>query len=340
MQRLWRAKRWVKYRLAPHALILMYHRVAELENDPHLLAVTPAHFAAQLEVIHRNASPVSLQQVAAWLQLGNVPNRAVVITFDDGYADNFHEARPLLERYEIPATVFVTADQVGNRREFWWDELDRLLLQPGALPNRLELSLNGNTQTWDLGSAAEYSESAYRRDRAWHIEREDAPTVRHHLFLWLFDQLIIMPDNERRLVLEKLRLWAAAEPTARPTHQKLTSDEVVCLAAGGLVEIGAHTVTHPQLATLPADEQRREIQQSRECLETVLQRPVISFAFPHGSTTPETVSILQETGFSCACTSTADAVWCSTNPLQLPRVGVRDWDGDFFARWLKWWLDG
>lgn len=330
----------MKYRLAPRALILMYHRVTELENDPHLLAVRPDHFADHLAALRNYCLPISLQQLAVALRAGKVPNRAVAVTFDDGYADNLYEARPLLEQHEIWATVFVTAVQTGSRREFWWDELDRLLLQPGALPALLELNVNGERCTWDLGGDAEYSEAAYRRDRAWHIERADMPTKRHHLFCWLFDRLVALPDGERQQILEKLRRWAAAELAVRPTHRGLTPDEAAQLAADGLVEIGAHTVTHSQLALLPVEEQRREIRQSRECLETELKRPITSFAFPHGSTTPEAVSILQEAGFVCACTSTADAVWRSANPLQLPRVGVRDWDGDYFASWLKWWLDG
>ena len=65
---------------------------------------------------------------------GDVPSAGVVVTFDDGYADNFHNAKPLLERYEIPATVFVTTGYLQDQREFWWDELERILLQPGTLP--------------------------------------------------------------------------------------------------------------------------------------------------------------------------------------------------------------
>src|SRR5262249_11986659 len=141
MRELRRAARWLKYRFRSRALILMYHRVTELPNDPYLLAVTPEHFAEQMEEIRRYCVPMRLEELVDELEDGNIPNRGVVVTFDDGYADNLYQAKPLLERYEIPATVFVTAGQVGSRREFWWDELDRLLLQAGTLPSRVLMRL-------------------------------------------------------------------------------------------------------------------------------------------------------------------------------------------------------
>jgi peptidoglycan/xylan/chitin deacetylase (PgdA/CDA1 family) len=115
---------------------------------------------------------------------------------------------------------------------------------------------------------------------------------------------------------------------------------VALLGQSDLIEVGAHTMTHPDLAALSPGEQRNEVQGSRERLEAILNRPVTSFAFPHGSTTPEAVSILREGGFVCACTSHADAVWRGSDRFQLPRLGVRDWDRETFARWLRWWLDG
>jgi len=339
-QKLQRSRRLIRYRLASHALILMYHRVTELGNDPHLLAVSPQHFAEQLEVIRHHGSPMPLSGLVQALRAGKVPKRAVVITFDDGYADNLDHAKPLLEASEIPATVFVTAGQVGSPREFWWDELDRLLLQPGALPARLQLRFNGVARDWDLGNSCEYTEADYRRDQGWHIEREDDPTMRQRLFRELFGWLQNMPNQARQKLLDELREWAGISPEGRPTHRVLTLDQAVCLTEAGSISVGAHTMTHPILADLAVEEQRSEIRQSKERLEAILEKPVTSFAFPHGSSTPEALSILAETGFETACTSQPDAIWAGADPFQLPRLGVRDWDRQTFARWLSWWMDG
>src|SRR3954470_15948888 len=113
--------RWSRRR--PPALILLYHRVATPTRDPQLLSVSPERFAEHLEVVRRCAEPVAL---AGILAQGEGPRAA--ITFDDGYADNLHEAAPLLAAAGVPATVFVVSGQVGTTDEFWWDELERVLL--------------------------------------------------------------------------------------------------------------------------------------------------------------------------------------------------------------------
>ena len=340
MQRLRQAARRLKYRFASHALILMYHRVTELPNDPYLLAVTPKHFAEQLEVIRRYGVPMPLRQMVEALQNGKVPKRAVVVTFDDGYADNLHQAKPLLERYEIPATVFVTAGQVGSRREFWWDDLDRVLLQPGTLPARLRLAMKGRPCDWELGKARTYTEKDYQQHRDWHVERQDDPSSRHRLFRRLYAELSALVGGDRQTVMDELLVWAGAEPTVRGSHRSLTTEELVLLQKGGLVDVGAHTMTHPYLGALPIAEQNCEIRQSKQCLEAILGCPVTSFAYPHGSSTPESVAILNEAGFVCACSSHPDAVWRDADPFCLPRVVVRDWSWKPFKRWLRWWIDG
>jgi peptidoglycan/xylan/chitin deacetylase (PgdA/CDA1 family) len=104
----------------------MYHRVAQVDHDPWRLAVTPAHFEEHLAVLQARFRPTSLRELSAALEDGAVHERSVVVTFDDGYRDNVVVAKPLLERYEVPATVFVVSSYVDSERDFWWDELAEL----------------------------------------------------------------------------------------------------------------------------------------------------------------------------------------------------------------------
>lgn len=323
---------------APHAIVLAYHRVAQADRDPQSLCVQPDHFAEQLAALRKDFRIVPLRSLVHRLSAGESVAGTAAITFDDGYADNLHNARPVLERLHAPATVFVTSDHIGNAAEFWWDELDRLLLQPGTLPLELELPIAGHRYSWILGDDARYDGTAFDRHRNWSAGAPSHPTRRHHIYSALSMLLPALSLAQRDDVLERLRTWAGQDRCARASHRTLTESETVALAAGDLIEIGAHTAAHPVLSMLPVAEQKREIEASKRRLEAVLERPVVSFAYPYGSLSDygrETIETVQASGFESACTTFDDVVRPGADPFQLPRMLVRDWDGEQFARELR-----
>lgn len=330
-----RGAKYLHDRLTPHVLVLLYHRVIDLPSDPQLLCVTPKHFDQHLEFLHRYAQPITLKDLVTGLQKDKLPRRGIVIAFDDGYFDNLQYAKPLLEKYAIPATVFIAAGQIGRQEEFWWDELERLLLQPGKLPQTLSLRINGGELHWELKETAEYDEEVHLRHCGWHVEQSNDPTPRHQLYRSIYQLLQRMDAKEQRSIIEKLQLWASRDSMQRITHRTLTTDEVILLAQGDLIEIGAHTMSHPLLANLPVSTQRDEIVQSKARLEDLLHQSVDSFAYPYGSYSNETISILREAGFKYACSSDMGAVWRGADPFKIPRVVVRNQDGDGFAHGLK-----
>jgi peptidoglycan/xylan/chitin deacetylase (PgdA/CDA1 family) len=261
----------------------------------------------------------------------------VVITFDDGYVDNLANAKPLLERYDVPATVFVTTGYVGRDQEFWWDELERLLLHSRSLPETLSLKINGTARKWELDGI-----NTSPVDQTWNVLDPDGGNARHFLYRSLHEVLQVTSEVDRRQMLDTLGEWAGASRITRPTYRALCPDEVLQLADGGLVEVGAHTVTHPVLSTLSPAEQYTEIRQSKIALENILARPVTSFAYPYGATsdyTKETVAAVRQAGYARACANFAGTVGTHGDRFQLPRFIVRDWDGDRFARQLGDWLD-
>jgi peptidoglycan/xylan/chitin deacetylase (PgdA/CDA1 family) len=321
-----------------NAIVLAYHRVAHPDRDPQSLCVQPDRFAQQLAVLHKDFQIVPLRELVHRLSGGESVAGMAAITFDDGYADNLHTARPVLERFSAPATVFVTSDHIGNAAEFWWDELDRLLLQPGTLPSELELLIAGHRYLWDLGDDARYDRAAFDRDRTWSVAEASRPTRRHHIYGALSMMLPPLSLKQRDDILERLRTWAGQDRCARPSHRTLTEPETVALAAGDLIEIGAHTAAHPVLSMLPVAEQKREIEASKQRLEAVLGRAVVSFAYPYGSLSDygrETIKTVQAAGFESACTTFDDVVRPAADPFQLPRMLVRDWDGERFSRELR-----
>ena len=332
----------LRHRFARRGLILLYHRVTDVRPDPWLMCVTPRHFAEHLEVLREHGRTVKLARLVRALMDGAPLSGSVAVTFDDGYADNIESARPLLDRYDVPAAVFVTSGFVGGGTETWWDELERLVLGPGTLPEIVVLRVSGGEHRWELGAAARYGEGDAARHRHWSVWGGE-PTPRHSLYRSLHALLLPLPDAEQRRVLEQLARLAGAGSRGRATHRTLSSDELARLASTALVEVGAHSVTHPVLGALPPAAQRAEIEGSRARLEELLGAPVTGFAYPYGAPstyTAETVALVREAGFACACTNVAEVVSPAADCYQLPRVQVQDWDGDEFARRLIGWLGG
>jgi peptidoglycan/xylan/chitin deacetylase (PgdA/CDA1 family) len=326
---------------APYGLILLYHRIAEPTTDPQAMCVKPSRFTEHLEALRRIARPVPLQQLARGLQERKREPRAVALTFDDGYADNLSQAKPLLERYDIPATVFVTAGDVGRERAFWWEELEQLFLRPGTLPETLRLQINGQRHEWDLGAAAHYSQRDFELHRDWNlfVNAKHDPGPRQRCYRALNGLLHALPNEEKQRLTDKLLDWANARPVHSPSHRILSPQELRRLAEGDLIEIGSHTITHPMLSLLPAAAQRAEIEESKASLEEITGRSVKSFAYPYGSRSSynkETIALVRAAGYACACANSFDAVWRYTDAFQLPRLIVGDWDVETFAKIVRW----
>jgi peptidoglycan/xylan/chitin deacetylase (PgdA/CDA1 family) len=328
-------------RFHPGAVILLYHRVTEVDTDPWQLCVTPRHFAEHLEVLRKHFNIVTLQKLALSLKDGKLPHRAVVITFDDGYADNLVNAKPTLEEYDAPATIFITTGYLGHKREYWWDELDKLLLQPGTLPETLRLRINEDFHEWQLGNAARYSDAAFQSYRHWNASENTEPSPRQYIYRSLWQLMHPLREHERQKLRDDLISWSGRDAAPRSTHRSLSRDELCALAQGGLVEIGCHTVTHPALSTIAPSSQEREIRESKACLEEVLGHSVTSFAYPYGRScdyTEWTVSLVREAGFSCACSTSATLVRSQVDCFKLPRFHVPDCNGEELDKHLMTWL--
>jgi peptidoglycan/xylan/chitin deacetylase (PgdA/CDA1 family) len=325
------------------ALALLYHRVTEVPLDPQCLCVSPQHFGDHLEVLTRQFHPLGLREFTDRLICGRLPTRAVILTFDDGYADNLWNAKPILKRYGVPASVFVTTGALGADREFWWDELEGLLLQPGVLPEVIHLRINNVHYRWELGSASRYTADDYVRYTHWNVLQPDAPTPRHDLYRSLCKLVRPLVEWERRRVINELVTATGRQPGSRTSHRALSPPEVIELARDGLVDVGAHTVSHPQLAALPIHLQRAEIEQSKTHLESILARPVSTFAYPYGSRldyTNETVTAVRAAGFTTAWSNFPEEISWKADLFELPRLIIHDADGDIFAQHLTGALNG
>jgi peptidoglycan/xylan/chitin deacetylase (PgdA/CDA1 family) len=292
------SRRRLRARFSDHALILGYHRIAKVVDDPYRMCVSPEHFAEHLEVLKLRKRPVSLSRLTKELQDGGTLSRKVVVTFDDGYLDVLENARSLLEQYGIPASVFVVTGSPGQ--VFWWDRLEAVYLYHPELEGQR------------AASPRDLLLKEYRK-----LKEAD-------------------PDIRDELITE-MELLADSGVAGSDLPRSMTAREIHQLIAGSLIEVGSHSSSHPWLGSLSLAQQREDISKSKSCLEEILGQKITSFSYPNGSVSKSTASIVEQLGFQYACTSFQDGVRKRTNPFFLPRIWVPDIDGEEFERWLSNW---
>jgi peptidoglycan/xylan/chitin deacetylase (PgdA/CDA1 family) len=304
-------------------VILMYHRVVRVARDPWYLAVWPDRFAEQIAALVHVRRVVPLQWLSAELAQGRMPRKVAAITFDDGYADVLTEARPVLERYKCPATVFLVTGAIGSNRAFWWDELSRIVLEPPSLPSELEIEIADRVYRWRpvISPGSTSAEVA---------GCPDASKEQLHSDLW--ELLRPLEPGLRQEFLIRLGNWAGIQIEPTSAHRPLSAEEVGRLAEPGFIDIGAHTVTHPVLTFLDEAGQRSEIENSRHICEALIGQPIHAFAYPFGELDATSAACVREAGFACACTTQPKRVSIRNDLMYLPRFAVGNWDGIDFAR--------
>jgi peptidoglycan/xylan/chitin deacetylase (PgdA/CDA1 family) len=335
IQRIRRTLRTARMALRGRAVILLYHRIASPPADPQRLCVSPAHFEQHLDVLRRNYRPLGLEQLAAHRAAGTLPGRSVAITFDDGYADNWQTAAPILARCGLRATVFVAGDCLKGK-PFFYDELERILLWTPRLPRVLRVSIGGREYQWDLESWSVRPKKTGLEYWTWNLERSEDPTPRHRCYRELFGLLRGADPASRRRVLSALRKAVRAGST--PVRLWMTKAEMRAAVKDGTLDFGSHTRSHPALNKLAPDLQREEILAGKQMLESAVARPARAFAYPYGSpwdVTAESLRLVREAGFELACANTPGPLDAESDPFWLPRCLVRDWDGEEFDRRMR-----
>lgn len=292
-------------------LCLLYHRVNPVKDDIYHLTVSPRNFEEQIQYLKEHVPILRFEE--DWTKPGE---DGVVLTFDDGYVDNYEYALPILEKYHVPATVFVSTGYVNSGREYWWDEIGRVLTRDVDYPKQFELKDSLYHYTWDTGDPEARMEMA----RSLH---------------WL---LKMDPDVERaNLWLEQIRSWAGIRAEARRENLPVDSQKLQELSRSEYITIGAHTVNHRSLGVQTKEGQQYEIGASICFLEKELKRKIRTFSYPFGSAVhfnKDTLEICRQKGIVKAAT-TIKGLWKeTTNPYTVPRVEVSDEGREGFGRFM------
>ncbi len=260
--------------------ILIFHRVID-EPDPLFPddAESVSDFDTILSWVSQWFRVLPLQDAVEKLESGNLPRRAACITFDDGYADNYLNALPVLQKHGLHATFFIATGFLDGKR-MWNDTIiEAIRLTPGEEIDASSIGL-GRLRTGTLDEKREAVGS-------------------------LVTELKHRPPEERAELVAGL---AGSVDATLPTDLMMTTDQLLALHASGM-GIGAHTVTHPILRLCDEEAARAEISDSRETLQSVLGEDIRLFAYPNGKRGDDygdrEARIVQELGFDAAV---------STNP--------------------------
>jgi peptidoglycan/xylan/chitin deacetylase (PgdA/CDA1 family) len=258
--------------------VLTYHRVLPLpgrrDSDPSLNSATPVEFDRQMSHLAKHYRPVSAGDVLEALATQrDLPDRAVIVTFDDAYRDFADVAWPIMRRYRVPATLFVpTAFPDQPERGFWWDQLYCTLAR--ATVAALHVPALGSLSL-----------------RTVEERRESTRTVQRYMKS--------IPHSEVAPAADRIHRQLGAGPLLPP--DVLGWDELRALARDG-VTLAAHTRTHPALDQLPIEEARAEIEGSREDMRREIGSTLPIFAYPFGAHSDAVVDAVKQAGFQAALT--------------------------------------
>lgn len=327
---------WARKRRRPRALVLMYHGVGDGGVDPWELFISEQRFEQHLDAITTFGTPVPLADLAEGLADGEIPDKAVVITFDDGYANNLHLAAPVLERQRVPATMFAVSTTIGSSREFWWDELAAIVLTPGDLPHPLELVVGDTRHVLDIGTARSYPCATFEADCA--AREGDQQSERVALYHRIWQLLVDCDSTTRERSLAMLAATTGHSLTARESHRVMNAAELLEFDGRPGMAVGAHTLTHPILPKLARDEQRDEILGSFRDLAGRLGHSLDTFSYPFGAHDQTTLQLAAASPATATVTVNPETACPQTEPHAIPRFDVRDWPADVLARRLeRWW---
>lgn len=284
------------------ARVLMYHRFSRGDEFRQLRIDA---FEAHLKYLLQHYRPTPLAEVTRHFAARKpLPPYTVVITVDDGYKDFYETAYPVLRQYQVPATVYVVTEFIGGRFWLWFDAIHWLV--HAAAPGRYEITVEGKRLDASLGEAGS----------------------RNTLWETFADNCIGLHADRRWVAIQALAAALALQlpPAPTPAYAAMTWDELRKLDRT-LIEVGAHTRTHPILSACSPQEQEQEILGSKREIEAQLGAPVSAFCYPNGQATdftPHTVDIVRRGAFENAVLAYGGIADMGHDVLKIPRISPPD----------------
>jgi peptidoglycan/xylan/chitin deacetylase (PgdA/CDA1 family) len=304
---------YMKQRRNANVQFLAYHRVSDT-CDSFLPPMSIKKFETQMTYLATHCNVLSLDEAVERIKAQDVPDGAVVVTFDDGYADNYIHAFPILKRLSIPATIFLPTDVIGTGRVLWHDQVF------SALSKSKVPLIKGFPENGSRFSLGTLEDRRHAQDAILLYIRSLDVSRRNHEIGRLFALLDISMNLESpRIYLD----WS--EVKAMQSYR---------------IGFGSHTVSHPILSLLSEAEAREEVLESKRLMEKILGIRVKSFAYPSGRRqdfSETTKALLRESGYECAVTMIHGTNSVGTDLFEMRRTQYQDGNPHMFGARLTYY---
>jgi peptidoglycan/xylan/chitin deacetylase (PgdA/CDA1 family) len=307
---------WQLLAMRRKAVVLMYHRVLTREERARTgshpgIVVDSEVFASQMALLKHRFKVLSVEEFADRMER-KIPfdDASCLITFDDGWRDNFSHALPILQRYELPAVVFLPVKFIGGRRLFWQEHLTHLTLK-AVMQARCEPG---------------------RRER-----------LRNLLAPACLDSMLDLPDHDPRLAImeavrRQKRLAASVIETTIASlaseldvrgddHESLDGfldwEQVKSMSRQGIA-FGGHGGEHRILTFVSLSEAQDEIRSAKDVITGHLQKTVPTFSYPNGNWSPDVAKLVEEAGYRLAFTTEPGFVSCEDDRFTVRRINIHE----------------
>ena len=283
--------------------ILLYHRVCDGAESWQLPAVKSAVFEKQIEYIKKFYCPISLNQYIDYKTLQkplpeNGKRGYVIVTFDDGYKDNYEYAIPILRKYNVPATFYITLDFINKHSLVWTSQVSYILHKSKI--KKIEFPEFGIVSIENIRQI----NSTYHQ---------------------IVDKYRFSDTHTHTRIIQELQSVCNVSdvPSSWPFY--MSWNEVKEIASDDLFDIGGHTISHPNLVTLNKEMLHKEISEAKSELEKMINKKLVSFAYPFGLKEDFNKDVIDEivsAGFKGAVTAEYGFNYGNENIYTLPRIAA------------------